>query len=153
MNQRVMFYFDMDGVIADWVSAYNANAPMPLSDFELLSREERAVLKEDLFNREFFANMPALDRGMRLLLEFIDRGHDVMILSASGRVNREEVIQGKIEMLYRHIPSHIEARFVDKVEMKSQEMVEGYDVHVLIDDRQQSIDAWVAAGGVGYLFE
>lgn len=148
----VMYYFDMDGVIADWVSAYEAVAPMPLEDFNALSREEREVFKRDFFTYEFFRNMPVLEKGMKLLRDFIDGGAVVTILSATGRVNKEEVMCAKLEWVKEHLGDSIVVEFVDKVEQKHLKMNPDYSIHVLIDDRQQAIDAWKDHNGIGLLF-
>lgn len=153
MEQRVMYYFDMDGVIADWESAYNAVAPMPLEDFSALSREEREVIKRDLFNYEFFAKMSPLESGMSVLRAFIDQGLDVTLLSATGHVNKSEVMRGKADFVEVYLGDSIELMFVDKVEQKHERMIEGYDIHVLFDDRQSAIDAWNENGGIGILFQ
>ena len=38
----IRYYFDMDGVLADWVQQYNSVSDMPLEEFSALSREARA---------------------------------------------------------------------------------------------------------------
>ena len=42
--------------------------------------------------------------------------------------------------------------FVDKVENKHVKKKDGYDCHILVDDRKKAIDAWNERGGVGILF-
>ena len=73
-------------------------------------------------------------------------------MSASGRINRDEVIQAKRDWLMLHV-GDINAMFVDKVEMKSERMDRSIVNNILIDDRQIAIDAWNDAGGIGILFE
>lgn len=142
----------MDGVLADWVDQYNSVSDMPLSEFNSLSREDRELIKMDLFDYNFFYNMQPIQSGLDLLNEKINQGFDVCILSASGRVNRDEVIRAKKDWISLHI-GNINAMFVDKVEMKSQKMDQNIAENILIDDRQIAIDAWNQAGGIGILFE
>lgn len=148
----IRYYFDMDGVLADWVDQYNSVSDMPLSEFNSLSREDRELIKMDLFDYNFFYNMQPIQSGLDLLNEKINRGFDVCILSASGIVNRDEVIRAKKDWISLHI-GNINAMFVDKVEMKSQKMDQNIAENILIDDRQIAIDAWNQAGGIGILFE
>lgn len=148
----IRYYFDMDGVLADWVDQYNSVSDMPLSEFNSLSREDRELIKMDLFDYNFFYNMQPIQSGLDLLNEKINQGFDVCILSASGRVNRDEVIRAKKDWISLHI-GNINAMFVDKVEMKSQKMDQNIAENILIDDRQIAIDAWNQAGGIGILFE
>lgn len=153
MEKRVMYYFDMDGVIADWESAYNAVAPMPLEEFSALSREDREVIKRDIFTYEFFANMRPLQSGMDVLRAFLDKGLDVTLLSATGHVNKDDVKRGKADFVEVYLGDAVELMYVDKVEQKYERMIEGYDIHVLFDDRQSAIDAWNENGGIGILFQ
>ena len=142
----------MDGVLADWVDQYNSVSDMPLSEFNSLSREDRELIKMDLFDYNFFYNMQPIQSGLDLLNEKINQGFDVCILSESGRVNHDEVIRAKKDWISLHI-GNINAMFVDKVEMKSQKMDQNIAENILIDDRQIAIDAWNQAGGIGILFE
>lgn len=150
---KTMYYFDMDGVIADWVSAYNAVAPMPLEEFNALTREQRTELKREFFNYEFFYEMPVLESGMNMIRSYIEAGADVTILSATGYVNKYEVLSAKLDWVKKHLGSDIEVKFVDKVEHKHTKKNQKFDNHVLIDDRVKAIDAWVENGGIGILFQ
>lgn len=146
------YYFDMDGVLADWVARYNQINIMPLDVFSALPKNEREQLKIELFNYDFFYDMEPIISGMNMLKEKMDKGYDVCILSASGRVNKEEVIRAKKDWVEKYI-GNINAMFVDKVEMKSEKMDRSVINNILIDDREKAIDAWNAAGGIGILFK
>lgn len=147
MKQRV--FFDMDGVLFDWVDMYQQRSSLPLEKFNKLSRTEREEIKRTLFDRTFFSEMKPIESGIDLLKFYVDSGYEVSILSATGRVNKAEVIQGKLESVKKWI-GDIQVQFVDKVEMKG--MFVEYPSDILIDDRRLAIDSWVEAGGYGILF-
>lgn len=153
---KVRYYFDMDGVLCDWVKAYKdtVESPMnmPLEKFNAMSRSERAVLKQDFFTYDFFHNMKPIRKGMDMLHDVKEAGYDVGILSATGKVNKDDVIRAKQDWVRKYI-GNMHVDFVDKVEMKSQKMFGGVDVHILIDDRPTAIEAWRNAGGIGILFK
>lgn len=150
MKPRI--YFDMDGVLFDWVDMYNQRNIMSLDQFSNLSRSDREEVKVNLFDFDFFADMKVIQKGYDLLKYYISEGYDVSILSATGRVNKDEVMRGKLASIEKNLGKYnIPVYFVDKVEMKDQYVQDPSDI--LIDDRQIAIDSWVSAGGVGILFK
>jgi 5'(3')-deoxyribonucleotidase len=151
-NNEVVYYFDMDGVLCDWVAQYEAHAPISLEAFNAMTSAERDVIKKWMFSYDFFRNMKPIDRGVNMIRKLIDAGNKVVICSATGHINKDDVSCAKIEWIREHICESIEIHFVDKVEMKSSRMIEGYNLHVLVDDRAKAIKAWEAAGGYGILF-
>jgi 5'(3')-deoxyribonucleotidase len=140
--------FDMDGVLCDWVHAFESNCDVPLEVFNTMATAEKNAIKEALFTYDFFRNMRPIAKGMAMLAENIEFAD---ILSASGYINAAEVRRAKLDWIAEHV-GDIEVKFVDKVEMKGQHVDSNIDVHILVDDRQKAIDAWVAAGGRGVLF-
>lgn len=152
MNVSAKVSFDMDGVLCDWVHAFESNCDIPLEVFNNMATAEKNAIKETLFTYDFFRNMRPIARGMQMLAaEMRAKLTEVDILSASGWINAEEVRRAKLDWIAEHI-GEIDVKFVDKVEMKGQHVDANYSVHILVDDRQKAIDAWNAAGGAGYLF-
>lgn len=149
-------YFDMDGVIVDWVARYHEVAPVPLELFNEMPKAEKNKLKEELFNYDFFRLMKPLAHGIELMIEYAKNPeYDVYVCSATGYINAEEVHRAKVEWLKEHIPVCVEikeALFVPKVEMKHEKKKEGYAEHILIDDRVKAVEAWEAHGGKAVLF-
>ena len=149
-------YFDMDGVLVDWVARYHEVAPVPLAVFNELPKAEKNKLKEGLFSYEFFREMKPLKHGIELLEEYArNPEYDVYVCSATGYINTEEVLRAKIEWLKEHVPAWVEikeALFVPKVEMKHEKKKAGYAEHILIDDRAKAVEAWEAHGEKAILF-
>ena len=143
--------YDMDGVLCDWVHAFESNCDIPLEVFNTMATAEKNAIKETLFTYDFFRNMRPIAKGMQMLASSIANEHAVDILSASGWINADEIRRAKLEWAAEHI-GDIEVNFVDKVEMKGEHVDSSYATHILVDDRQKAIDAWEYAGGAGILF-
>lgn len=148
-------YFDLDGVLFDWVSMYNSvyGNKMSLSEFNTISKEEKKVIKNEIFGYDFFRKMNVIEHGRDLLMKYLnDDSFDVFICSAVGDSDHIELIEvAKREAVKEHF-GDIKCFFVNKVEYKHTMMQQGYDNHILIDDREKAIDAWNANGGIGILF-
>lgn len=152
MSVTTKVNFDMDGVLCDWVHAFESNCDIPLEVFNTMATAEKNAIKESLFTYDFFRNMRPIAKGMQMLAaEMKAHSTDVCILSASGWINADEVRRAKLDWIAEHI-GEIEVKFVDKVEMKGQHVDNSYFINILVDDRQKAIDAWNVAGGTGYLF-
>lgn len=153
--QDQAIYFDMDGVLCDWVSAYNQAKPnLSLARFMDLNKPERDKIKNQIFTYAFFRNMAPIQKGMDLFEAYRNQGEDVYILSAIGDSNHiKEIKRAKRNWVKEHLGAHIPCYFVDKVRNKHLMKLDGYKEHILIDDRKKAIDAWRAAGGTGILFE
>ena len=147
-------YFDLDGVLADWVCQFNKVSPISLEEMNAMSAEERAAFKRELYNYEFFADMAPIERGVDMMKRMMAElpAADFFILSAMGYENQEEVARAKIAWCKKHLPEVKEILLVPKLKHKPQAMKEGYRDQVLIDDRVPAIEYWQNAGGIGVLF-
>jgi hypothetical protein len=154
--KKCAVYFDLDGVLADWGAQYNKVAPISLEEMNNMSQEDRAEFKKKLYNYDFFAGMPQIERGIRKLMLMMAEmpEADFYILSATGYHNQEEVMRAKRDWCAKYLPVRIkEVLLVPKLKHKPAAMKEGYAHHILIDDRAPAIEYWEAAGGIGVLFE
>jgi len=154
-----IIYFDMDGVIADFNTRYikhsyiKGNYPS-LHEFSKLPKEEKDIIKEELFTYEFFRHMSPLSKGIELLRFYQKNYPNVVILSAVGSSSHsEEIEQAKRDWLKEHV-GDITAHFVNKTEDKFNitELYPSFTNHLLIDDRVKAVDPWIAKGGIGILF-
>lgn len=151
-----IIYFDMDGVLADFESKYNSimSTLMPIEQFSQLPKEEKDIIKEELFNYDFFRSIPPLTKGLELLKYYQKNYPTVVILSAIGSTSHsKEIEQAKRDWLKEHV-GDITAHFVNKTEYKFEitQLYPSFTTHILIDDRDKSITPWIANGGVGVLF-
>lgn len=146
-------YFDMDGVLCDWVEMFNHVCDVDIEIFNKMNKEEKYEIKEYIFGYDFFRNMKGIEKGLNMIREYMKSHENVFILSAVGDSSHvEEIAKAKIEWIHEFICEDIEIMFVDKVQNKHIMKKEGFDVHILIDDRKKAIDAWNENGGMGILF-
>jgi phosphoglycolate phosphatase-like HAD superfamily hydrolase len=137
-------YFDMDGVLCDWVEMFNCVAKVDLEEFNAMSKAEKFKMKEELFGYEFFREMKGIKKGLNMIKEFMISHENVFILSAVGDSSHVDAIaKAKIEWIREYVCPKIEIMFVDKVENKHRMKKEGFDCHILVDDRERAIDAWI----------
>lgn len=158
-SNSTIVYFDMDGVIADFNTRYikhsyiKGNYPS-LHDFSKLPKEDKDEIKEELFTYEFFRHMPPLRKGLELLKYYQKHYPNVVILSAIGDSSHAAEIElAKREWLKEHV-GDITAHFVSKTENKFNitKLYPSFSNHMLIDDREKSVDPWIAKGGIGVLY-
>lgn len=146
-------YFDMDGVLCDWVEMFNRVCDIDLEVFNKMSKKEKHLIKEVIFGYDFFRGMKGIEKGLNMLREYMKSHEHVFILSAVGDSSHVEAIaKAKIEWIREFVCPEIEIMFVDKVENKHVKKKDGFDLHILIDDRKKAIDAWNEKGGKGFLF-
>lgn len=150
-------YFDMDGVLCDWVDMYNkvyANV-LQLDKFNNLNKEEKNDIKDVLFTYDFFYNMKPIKKGIELYKKALSvyGQENVSILTAYGdSKNIEDVIQAKKDWIELYLGKDVLVQYVDKVQNKKIKKLSNYDAHYLVDDRIKAIEAWVNDGGIGILF-
>lgn len=136
----MIYYFDMDGTICDLERSFVDRTGIPISSFSAMTKEEKGVIKKDLFTREFFASLQPLDAMLDTLHALHRSGRLVKILTATGHNNVESVKAGKRDWVKQHIGDHIQIIFVDKIQHKGEilKSVAGGHHH-LFDDRQAAI--------------
>lgn len=155
LDARPHLYLDMDGVQADFFTAW-ARAMGKNRYKEIGDRPTREASIDMLnqrgaeFIEEFFATLPVLPGGMKLV-RWLKANHiPFTVLSAPLRGNHEASIAGKRRWLDRYNPgtsataifSGAKERFANRDDMPA----------VLVDDHKKYIERWNEAGGRGILY-
>lgn len=142
MKKKILYLFDLDGVLADWVAGFEKATNMNIDEFNRLSREERNEIKKEFVNYDFFINLPVFDNVVEYLLRLRSL-QDVKILSAHGSINKNEVIRAKKDWVVKHISPYIEVLLCEKIEQKYdavEHLIADYDKVVLLDDRIKAVN-------------
>jgi predicted nucleotidyltransferase/GNAT superfamily N-acetyltransferase/5'(3')-deoxyribonucleotidase len=154
-QHRPHLYLDMDGVQADFFSAW-ARLFGKERYKEIGDRAQREATIADLnargpeFVEQFFRNLPVLS-GAQTLIKFL-RDNDIKytILSAPLRGNEEASIRGKLAWLDRHHPgTSATAIFTGE---KQRYATSNGNPNVLVDDFKKYVNAWNANNGIAVLY-
>jgi len=155
MQHRPHVYLDMDGVQADfftaWAQAMGKNRYKELGD-----RAARETSIDDLNRRgsdwvqEFFSTLPVLPGGQKLVQWLKTHGIPFTVLSAPLRGNEQASISGKISWLDRHNPGTSDRAIFSRD--KSRFAVSSGLPNVLIDDFKKYVNEWDSAGGIALLY-
>lgn len=148
-------FIDLDGVLANFSGKVAELMGFTLTEGDEISTHpkfEKKQMWKLIHNHDshtpFFYSLEEMSDAHELfdfILEYFDHD-DIAILSASGHTP-VDAPQQKRRWVRKHFgdyTSHIVAKSPDKAAYATP-------TAILIDDRDKSIDPWVAAGGIGIL--
>ena len=124
------YYFDMDGVLANFHKAY---------------KEDRAVA----LKRNAMATLEPFEENVALVRNMVAHGENVYILTKAAN---EGARQGKVDWLAQYIPEIDEEHFIcivghgKKVDFMRED-------GVLVDDDKKNLNPWAKAGHEVYFVE
>lgn len=155
IHPRPHLYLDMDGVLADFFTAW-ARLHGKERYKEIGDRPAREASIQELnargpeFVQEFFRNLSPLSGGIELV-NWLNRNHiPFTILSAPLKGNEDASIAGKRQWLDQHIPGAADsAKFTRE---KYQYARQNGRSNVLVDDFKTYVGEWRAAGGRAILY-
>jgi hypothetical protein len=145
-------YLDMDGVQADfflqWAKMFGFKNYRDMGDVAAQTANiMKLVNKGDKFVEEFFATLPMLKGGAKLLAFLHLNKIPYTILSAPLRLRYDASTAGKRRWLDRYTPGVSQnAIFTSD---KHKYAVKGGRANVLVDDHGEKIAKWQAKGGIG----
>jgi len=158
-NNCEVVYFDLDGVLADFEKSHDvimAGTPYEGVDTNRQSKyltglalEAKNYMWEEVNNHEnFYGTLEVLSEGMEIFNE-IKKEYNVKILSAVPKCIPEKAKAQKEEWCKRHLGD------IEVIVVCRGPKCEKVDVtnSFLIDDREDNIEKWNKAGGIGYLYK
>jgi 5'(3')-deoxyribonucleotidase len=123
------YYFDTDGVLADFHSNYT----------------ERA----QALSRDYLANLAPFVENVKIVRNLIAHGEKVYILTKAAN---EDAKAGKIDWLAKYIPEIMAEQFICIVG-SGRKVDHIREAGILVDDDIKNIRQWVKGGFEGYLVE
>jgi uncharacterized protein YbaR (Trm112 family) len=103
---------------------------------------------------EFFQDLPPLDDGINQLWTYLnDSGRDVTLLTAgiSGPSYLPTAEDGKHVWASKHLVPKYKGLICTTAEKKHEYAVADGIPNILIDDREDTVERWREAGGIGIL--
>lgn len=151
-------FVDLDGVLADFVAGTNKAMSQVygedhIHDEDEYNRNSKYRSKmwtglrkyQDEHGGEFWHELPLM-KDAKQLWNYVSQ-YPVEILTATG--NPE---YGAGEQKYRWVAQHIDPNVKVNLTRKSSEKAAmAAPNHILIDDKEKSIQPWIQAGGIGIL--
>lgn len=159
---RPHLYLDMDGVQADFFTAwaqwhnnkFKQDHIQRYKDIGDRAAREQSITElgneGDEFVEKFFAGLPTLPGGQRLVAWLKQNRIPFTILSAPLRGRNAASIAGKRQWLDQHNPgTSSQAQFTGA---KERYALKGGRSNILVDDHKKWVQNWQAAGGTGILY-
>ena len=150
---NLFFYFDMDGVLADFKRGVKeiCGITPPVQDAVMSKEDDDAMWEKIRVTDHFYAKLPLMP-GAKDLFSYVNSnyGSNCRILTAVPKPKRNipEAGDDKIKWVHEQLSKDIEINIVVKEEKKN--FCEGKHC-ILIDDYKENIDDWEAMGGTGIL--
>lgn len=146
MIDDITIYVDMDGVVADFEGAIEQRFGKPM---EAMAKREvwRNILQYNDNVAPWFYSLPEMPDAQELWKFVTENFSDVQMLTAKGNSPKDAGGQKRKwagEHLGWDVPVNIVISSAEKAEF-------AHPKAVLIDDRSNAIDPFVAAGGIGIL--
>ena len=146
-NKIKRIFLDMDGVLADFEKGVSELLGVDISNNE----QGHYVYddnKEELTAKHLFRNLEPMPDMWKLLGFVNNLGIHTEVLSAAGSINREIVVNDKVDWVKEHVhPYWITTCTFNG----SQKAAFAHPKAILIDDRDKNINDWIDAGGIGIL--
>jgi len=142
----------LDRILKSFGINYRISQGEDIDSIKLLKRLKYSVIVQD--PGDFFYNLPPLIDGVNGLWPFImSLNIPVKVLSAPIRSTKGmSAEQGKIMWVQENLsPQPIDIIIVDAIQKQNYATTLSGKPNILIDDKEETIEQWNAAGGIGIL--
>lgn len=119
---KKVFYFDMDGVLADYHGYVKGNWSLGVK-------------------RETYENLPAFAHNVAVLNNLLKHGHTCYILTKAAN---ENVLEGKLVWLAKYVPAMDKKHFIGVLKGRKIDYIR--EAGVLVDDDERNTKPWIKAG-------
>lgn len=134
-NKKPIIYFDMDGVVADFVHGYKEAFNRDAYKDDSFTIGEQCITRPD-----FFRNLPLIDKGFEL---YNDLKNDYQIVFLTTPMEGlPECKRDKVNWIEKYFGQNNTIIFSNK---KCDYVID--EKSILIDDMKYNLDAWDLAGG------
>ena len=142
-------YLDMDGVLADFFSAFAKK--FGKEHWKMIQDKEKAIAQ--LQGTDFFNTLEAFDTASELV-KFARSTGDWGICSSPLRGDRDNSAYWKRVWLTKKgfLPDIDKLIFTGMKEKYAVDPIDGKP-NILVDDKPSNIDRWVKKGGIGFLYQ
>jgi 5'(3')-deoxyribonucleotidase len=144
LTRDTVIYVDMDGVLADFEGAVRDKLGITMDAPK--SKLWGKIQHHNDTVEPWFYSLPMMSDAKQLMSFLLDNFDDVRILTASGTTPKDGPAQ-KMDWVRDHF-GNIK---VNVVRASGEKAAFADPNSLLIDDRSQSIDPFIAAGGLGIL--
>lgn len=134
-------YCDMDGVLTDFDKQFEKVVGVPPREFDKTHSQSEFWSEIETTGLNYWTQMEWMPGGKKLW-GFIKK-YDVEILSAPSR--SKSSVEGKQEWVSKNLSPKPKLNLVKA----SDKQKFANSTTILIDDKQENIDQWKAAGGIG----
>lgn len=158
MNDERTIFVDLDGVLVDFDGGFKRIFRMSPSEFQEKHGKGSEMRKTYSRGKEFWSNLDWIEGGKELW-EFIKNNFlYIKILSSSGSSGKipdwqpihNMVYSGKLEWIQKNLPD-LDTDDVIIVPTRKVKAKYAKTGDVLVDDHNENINDWIAAGGIGVI--
>ena len=160
----MIFYFDMDGVLADFDSSAPKNSQALNHPSESMSDTEKQAKRQFWQtieqNKNFWRDIP-LFPGIKDVLESAKSKGELFVLTKTpgakhfigGQDYVDFVTKEKIDWILKNMPEFFDEKHIIVCDGKKGALIKPTENDILIDDRAENITEWEQHNGRGILFD